>query len=142
MRRKKKDVLGSSQLNKRINAKELAIPEEKGLKKHVKKVKQVKWLLPGWAGYEYYKVHKNKGHSKSQSVMYGAKAEAIRLAAFASVPVPGSYELTTVGLASLKKKIERREVEKLTLKSLKDATPMRGLKANKKDLIEGPKKKF
>ena len=89
------------------------------------KAKSVRWLLPGWVGYEYYKVHKRKGHSKGKSVVEGVKAEGLRLAATASVPVPGMYEITTVGLASLKRRIEKDELKKLTLKALREASPMK-----------------
>lgn len=95
------------------------------LKDNAKKVKNVKWLLPGWVFYEYYKLHKNKGHNVKKSFGHGMKAEAIRLAAMASIPVPGTYELTTSGLALIKKKIENGEVEKLTLKAFRDFMPIR-----------------
>ena len=109
-------------------------------KKKLRKIKQVKWLLPGWAGYEYYKVHKKKGYSKTKSVMYGAKAEAIRLGATASFPIPGTYEVTTIGLASLKKQIEKNKGDKLSLKSLKKMKAVKRLKVNKEELITGKKK--
>ena len=106
--------------------------------KHVKKVKHVRWLIPGWVFYEYYKAHKAKGHNRIKSLGHGAKAEAIRIVAMASVPVPGTYELTTTGLALLKKKIENGDVDKLTLKAFKDFVPLRMLKIDKKYLTGTP----
>ncbi len=106
--------------------------------RHIKKVKHVRWLLPGWVFYEYYKVHKNKGHSRRKSFGHGAKAEVVRLAAFASLPVPGTYELTTTGLAVIKKKIENDELDKFTLRSFKDFIPLRKLRVNKHQLIGQP----
>ena len=35
--------------------KNVLVPAARGMRKQVRKVKEVKWLLPGWAGYEYYK---------------------------------------------------------------------------------------
>ena len=99
--------------------------------KHINKVKNVKWLLPGWAFYEFYKLHKGMGETSKKSFMHGAKAEAIRLAAFASLPVPGTYELTTTGLALLKKKIENEELDKLTLKGFKDFIPVKKTKVSR-----------
>ena len=58
------------------------------VKKPLRKVKYIRWLLPGWVFYEFYKLSKNKGETRAKSLGHGAKAEAIRLAAFASVPVP------------------------------------------------------
>jgi len=106
--------------------------------KHVKKVKHVRWLLPGWVFYEFYKLHKQKGHTRARSFEHGAKAEAIRLVAMATLPIPGTYELTTGGLALLKKKIERDEVKKLTLKAFKDFTPLNKLKIDKSKLRGEP----
>ena len=102
----------------------------------VKKVKHVRWLLPGWVFYEYYKMHKGKGDSKRKSFGYGIKAEAIRLVALTSVPLPGTYELTTTGLALLKKKIEKGEVDEFTLRSFRDFTPLKNLKFDKEKLIK------
>src|SRR3989344_1720662 len=59
--------------------------------RHVKKVRHVKWLLPGWVFYEYYKLNKNK--------------------------------------------IEKGEIENLTLKAFRDFTPIKRLKINKEELI-------
>ncbi len=95
----------------------------KQLKYSANKLKNAKWFLPGWVFYEYYKVHKAKGDSKNRSIGQGAKAEAIRLAALASLPIPGTYELTTTGLALLKNKIEKGELERLTLKAFRDFRP-------------------
>ncbi len=92
---------------------------------HVKKVKNVKWLLPGWILYEFYKVHKKKGYKPVKSLSYGAKAEATRLAAMAGIPLPGTYELTTTGLALIKRKIENDEVDRFTLRTFKDFIPIR-----------------
>ena len=78
-----------------------------GLKKNLEKAKAVRWLIPGWVAYEYYQVHKLKGDSPAKSVVQGAKAEGIRFVALVSFPVPGTYELTTIGLASLKNKIKK-----------------------------------
>src|SRR3989344_4434176 len=98
------------------------------VKRPLRKVKHVRWLLPGWVFYEFYKVNKNKGETKSKSIRQGAKAEVIRLAAFASIPLPGTYELTTTGLALLKNQIEKGELENLTLKAFKDFTPIKRIK--------------
>ena len=103
--------------------------------RHVKKVRHVKWLLPGWVFYEYYKLNKSKGETTRKSFGQGAKAEGIRLVAFASVPIPGTYELTTTGLALLKNKIEKGEMKNLTLKAFRDFTPIKRLKINKEELI-------
>jgi|SRR3989344_3563279 len=92
--------------------------------RHVKKVKHVRWLIPGWVFYEYYKTHKKIGHNHIKSIGHGFKAEVIRIGAFASLPIPGTYEITTTGLALLKKKIERGEVEKFSLKAFKDFIPI------------------
>ena len=43
-------------------------------------------------------------------------------------PLPGTYELTTTGLAMIKKRIEHGEVEMLTLQAFKDFVPLRILK--------------
>ncbi|MBI2148299.1 gamma-glutamylcyclotransferase, partial [Candidatus Woesearchaeota archaeon] len=75
---------------------------------------------------------------KRKSFGYGMKAEAIRLAAFASLPLPGSYELTTTGLALLKKKIEKGEVDNLTLKAFRDFTPLKNIKIDKNKLTGSP----
>ena len=91
---------------------------------HVKKIKHIVWLLPGWAFYEFYKLSKNKGEKRSKSLKHGAKAEIIRLVATASLPIPGTYELTTTGLALLKRKIEKGEIENLTLKFFRDFIPL------------------
>ncbi len=91
---------------------------------NIKKVKNAKWLLPGWLFYEYYMLNKYKGEGKKYSVAQGAKAEAIRLAATFSLPMPGTYEITTTGLALLKKKMENGDVDKLTLKSFRDFIPL------------------
>lgn len=103
---------------------------------HAKKMKAARWLLPGWVGYEYYQVHKLKGHSRKKSVVEGAKAEALRMAVAASVPVPGTYELTTVGLASLKEKIEKDELERLTLRAFKEVSPVRRLRQKRGALLK------
>ncbi len=95
---------------------------------HIKKIKNAKWLLPGWVFYEFYKLHKNKGDERKISFRQGAKAEVIRLAAFASLPIPGTYELTTTGLALLKNRIEKGEIEKLTLKGFRDFRPIKRMK--------------
>jgi|SRR3989344_2857201 len=92
---------------------------------NIKKVKNVKWLVPGWVFYEFYKIHKTKGNTKFSSAFHGAKAEVVRLAAFASVPLPGTYELTTGGFALLKKRIEIGEVEGFNLKMFKDFVPIK-----------------
>lgn len=98
---------------------------------HVKKVKHVRWLIPGWIFYEFYRLHKKKGYSRKTSFGHGIKAEAIRIATTASLPLPGTYELTTTGLAFLKKKIENNEIEKLTLKAFKDFTPLKIIRRKK-----------
>lgn len=108
--------------------------KRKYFRKHIKKVKQIKWLLPGWVFYEFYKMSKEKGEPRGKSISQGAKAEIIRLATTASIPVPGTYELTTTGLALLKNKLQKGEVEKLTLKFLKDFIPV---KINKEELYTG-----
>ena len=108
------------------------------LKGHAKKVKHIRWLLPGWIFYEFYKMHKEKGYSKRKSFVHGAKAEIFRLAATASLPLPGTYELTTTGLALLKKKIENNEIEKLTLRAFRDFTPMKKFKIENRRLIGKP----
>ena len=101
----------------------------------VRKIKHAIWLIPGWVFYEYYKLNKNKGETKRKSFGHGMKAEAIRLVAFASLPLPGTYELTTTGLAFLKRKIENGDVEKLNLKYLKDFIPIKKLKINKQKIV-------
>ncbi len=98
------------------------------ISKNIRHVRKVKWFIPGWVFYEYYKVHKGKGHNRIKSIGHGFKAEVIRLGAFASLPVPGTYELTTAGLAVIKNKIESGEVEKFTLKSFKDFIPVNKIK--------------
>src|SRR3989338_5919160 len=98
---------------------------------HLKKIKHVKWLLPGWAFYEFYKIHKKKGDTTRKSFGHGVKAEAIRLAATASLPVPGTYELTTTGLAAIKRKIENGELDDFTLKAFKDFTPLKKMNLEK-----------
>ena len=97
----------------------------------LKKIKNVKWLVPGWVFYEFYKSHKSRGHTKTKSAVHGAKAEVIRLAAFASIPLPGSYELTTTGLALLKKKIDAGASDELTLKVFKDFIPLSKIRSIK-----------
>ncbi len=92
--------------------------------RHVKKVKHVRWFIPGWVFYEYYRVHKGKGHNHIKSIGHGLKAEVVRLGAFASLPIPGTYELTTAGLALIKKKIEGGEIEKFSLKAFRDFIPV------------------
>ncbi len=106
--------------------------------KYVKKIKYARWLLPGWVFYEYYKLNKEKGETKSKSITSGAKAEVIRLIAFASVPLPGSYELTTTGLALLKRKIQQGKIEDLNLRAFKDFTPLRKIKIDKNKIIGSP----
>ena len=106
--------------------------------RHVKKIKHAMWLLPGWVFYEYYKVNQEKGHTKGKSIAKGAKAEAIRLVAFASIPLPGSYELTTTGLALLKRKIQDGKVEDLTLKAFKDFMPTKKIKIGKNRIMGSP----
>jgi len=96
--------------------------------KHVKKVKHVRWFIPGWVFYEYYRVHKGKGHNHIKSISHGLKAEVIRLGAFASLPIPGTYEITTTGLALIKKKIEGGEIEKFSLKAFKVFMPVSKIK--------------
>ena len=109
----------------------------KPIKKQVKKVENIKWLLPGWVFYEYYNLHKGRGQTNKKSVMHGVRAEASRLAAMASLPLPGTYELTTTGLALIKKKIEKGEIDKVTLQAFKDFTPLNKIKADKNILTEG-----
>ncbi|MBI2146452.1 hypothetical protein HYU22_03865 [Candidatus Woesearchaeota archaeon] len=94
--------------------------------RHLETLKQARWLLPGWLAYEFYNVHKHKGYTHKESLRYGAKAEAFRLAAM-TFPLPGTYELTTTGLAMIKKKIEQGEVETLTLQAFKDFLPLKVL---------------
>src|SRR3989338_10231651 len=106
----------------------------KHFRRHIKKVKHAKWLLPGWVFYEFYKMSKEKGESNRKSFSQGAKAEIIRLATTASIPIPGTYELTTTGLALLKNKIVKGEVDNLTFKSLKDFIPV---KINKEEFYTG-----
>ncbi|HLC85717.1 MAG TPA: hypothetical protein VJG30_00300 [Candidatus Nanoarchaeia archaeon] len=107
----------------------------KHFRRHIKKVKHAKWLLPGWVFYEFYKMSKEKGESNRKSFSQGAKAEIIRLATTASIPIPGTYELTTTGLALLKNKIVKGEVKDLTFNSLKHFKPLKSI--NKKELIKG-----
>jgi len=102
--------------------------------RHIKKIKHVRWLLPGWAFYEYYKLSQERGHTRGKSLSQGAKAEVIRLATTVSLPIPGTYELTTTGLALLKNKIVKGEVDNLTFKSLKDFIPV---KINKEEFYTG-----
>ena len=98
---------------------------------NIKKIKNVKWLVPGWVFYEFYKLHKIKGNTHVKSAFHGAKAEVIRLAAFASFPLPGTYELTTGSFALLKKRIEIGEIYYFNLKIFKDFVPVKITK-NKK----------
>ena len=112
------------------------------LRKSLKNIKQVKWLLPGWVFYEYYNLHKSRGNTRRQSIAGGAKAEVIRLLSTASLPVPGTYELTTAGLALLKKKIEEGEVENLNLKVFKDFIPVNKMKVDKEALMGNLQLKF
>ncbi len=95
-------------------------------RRHLDTLKQLRWLLPGWLAYEFYKVHKHKGHTHQESLSYGAKAEAFRLAVM-TVPLPGTYELTTTGLAMVKKKIEEGKVDTLTLEAFRDFVPLKVL---------------
>lgn len=99
--------------------------KKNGRLRHIKKVKHIRWLMPGWVFYEYYKTHKFKGHNRVKSIGHGIKAEAFRIAAMASLPLPGTYELTTAGLALIKKKIERGEIKSLTLKAFRDFRPVK-----------------
>jgi len=96
---------------------------------NLKKVKHVRWLIPGWAYYQYYKTHKNKGGSKKGAVASGVKAEAVRIVAAVSFPVPGTYELSTIGLAVLNKKIKKNEIEFFTLKDVKNNIPILKIKS-------------
>lgn len=105
---------------------------------HIKKVKHARWLIPGWVFYEYYKVHKAKGQTKIKSFGHGVKAEAFRLITTASLPVPGTYELTTTGLALIKGRIEIGDVKNLTLKAFKDFIPTKKLKTEKNILRRQP----
>ena len=102
-----------------------------------KPLKQAKWLIPGWVFYEFYNVYKNQGNTRGNSLKHGAKAEAMRLAALASVPLPGTYELTTTGLAVLKNKIESGEIEKFNLKAFKDFTPLGKINLNRHKNFKG-----
>ena len=106
--------------------------------KHVKKVKHIKWLVPGWVFYEFYKLHKTKGYSHKRSLGYGVKAEATRLFAMTSLPLPGTYELTTTCLALLKKKIESNQVKDFRLKAFKDFMPVKKLNINKNNILGKP----
>ncbi len=110
------------------------------IKKNAHKVKEVRWLIPGWPGYQYYKVHKSHGYSKPKSLYYGMKAETIRAATMMSIPVPGSYEIATAGLYQLKNKLEKGEIEKLTLKSFKELDALKRLKANRQAIIDSQHK--
>ena len=110
------------------------------IKENAYKVKEVRWLIPGWPGYQYYKIHKKIGHSKSKSIYYGIKAETIRAATLVSIPLPGSYEIATAGLYQLKKKLDKREIEKLTMRSFKELDSLKRLKVNKQALIESQNK--
>ncbi len=103
------------------------------LKKNINRVKQVRWLLPGWVFYEYYKTHIKKGDNKTKSIVHGAKAEIMRIAAFTSIPLPGTYELTTTGLSLIRDKIENGEIENLNLKAFKDFIPIK-ISKNKKTI--------
>ena len=109
---------------------------------HIKKIKHVRWLVPGWVFYEYYKIHKGMGHSNRKSVGYGMKAEAVRLVTMASLPLPGTYELTTTGLAFLKKKIESGEIKHFSLMAFKDFAPISRLKVNLNELTDSRILKF
>ena len=109
---------------------------------HIKKVKHIRWLVPGWVFYEYYKIHKNIGHSQRKSIGYGMKAEVVRLATMASLPLPGTYELTTTGLAFLKKKIESGEIEHFSLMAFKDFAPINRLRVNLNELTDARVLKF
>lgn len=108
--------------------------EKKDRFRHIKKIKHVRWLVPGWVFYEYYRTHKLAGHDHRKSMAYGVKAEAVRLAAMVSLPLPGTYELTTTGLALLRKKIESGEIKHFSFMAFKDFTPIRNLKPNLKDV--------
>ncbi len=108
------------------------------VKKPLKHASNVKWFIPGWIFYEYYKMHKDKGYTKRKSFIHGAKAEIFRLAATASLPVPGTYELTTTGLALVKNKIENDEIDKLSLKAFRDFTPLKKFRMGNRKLIGSP----
>ena len=96
----------------------------RGVVRHLGKVKEVRWLVPGWVWYQYYKVHKDKGYKKHKALLKGAKAEALRVAVTASFPVPGSYELTTAGLAYVKNKIEKGDIYDFNIKDIKSVIPI------------------
>ena len=87
------------------------------IKKSLNKIKHVRWLLPGWVGFEYYKLSRNKGLNKKTSFKNSAKAEAMRISAL-SVPLPGSYELATTTMALLKNKLEKKDFDELKLRLL------------------------
>ena len=106
------------------------------IKENAYKVREVRWLIPGWPGYQYYKIHKKHGYSKPKSIYYGVKAETIRAATLVSLPIPGSYEIATVGLYQLKKKLDKNEIEKLTLNSFKELESFKKFKANKNAIVE------
>lgn len=93
--------------------------------KNLSKVKHIKWLLPGWVLYEYYKTSKIKGNTTKKSLGQAIKAESVRMAAFASLPIPGTYEITTTGLAAINKKISEGKIKNFTLKAFRDFIPIR-----------------
>ncbi|KHO54059.1 MAG: hypothetical protein QT09_C0007G0102, partial [archaeon GW2011_AR18] len=47
-----------------------------------------------------------------------------------------SYEIATVGLYQLKKKLDKNEIEKLTLNSFKELESFKKLKANRDAIVE------
>ena len=81
-----------------------------------KKLNNVKWLIPGWVGLEYYKLSRKSGMNKIRSLENFAKAEAIRFSAL-SIPLPGSYELATTTMYFLKKKIDYKDFEGIKFKT-------------------------
>ena len=87
------------------------------LKKQIKKLRNVKWLLPGWVGFEYYKISRNHGLNKKNSLKNSAKAEAMRISAL-SIPLPGSYELATTTMALLKNKLCKKDLDEIKFSML------------------------
>lgn len=115
------------------------IPLREKVKKplrHVHKVKEIKWLLPFYVFYRYYKLGKNRNLEFKQKLNLGFSAEATRFIAFITVPLPGSYELSTVTLVLLAKRIERGEIEpRIGLALIKDHKLVKLIKEKKDNVI-------
>src|SRR3989344_6868085 len=85
----------------------------------LRKLRNAKWLFPGWVGFEYYKLCKNGGIKKSRCWENGVKAEAMRFSAL-TVPLPGVYETATLTMYLLKNKLEKKDINELKFRLLKD----------------------